>query len=122
MNDEHTITRLPILILYAHSRCDCRCVMCDIWKVRTGQELTLADLERHAFDIERLGVRWVVFSGGEPLMNSGLFQLSDFLRARGIRTSALSTGLLLADYAAAAARSLDELIVSLDGPQRIHDR
>ena len=29
------VTRLPILILYPHSRCNCRCLMCDIWKKRT---------------------------------------------------------------------------------------
>ena len=42
-----------------------------------------------------LGVRWVVFSGGEPLMHSDLFRLSDRLRESGIRTTILTTGLLL---------------------------
>ena len=26
------ITALPIVILMPHSACNCRCVMCDIWK------------------------------------------------------------------------------------------
>src|SRR3954451_10256772 len=78
------ITRLPILILFPHSRCNCRCVMCDIWKTTDAQEITAEDLDRHASDFESLGVRWVVFSGGEPLMHSDLFRLCAKLRQSGI--------------------------------------
>jgi len=113
---------IPILILYPHSRCNCRCVMCDIWKITDAREITLADLDRHAADIESLGVRWVVFSGGEPLMHSDLFRLCDRLRTLGVRLTMLSTGLLLEKHAQAIVEHLDEVIVSLDGPQHVHDR
>src|SRR6058998_265335 len=99
MAESHVLKTLPILVLYPHNRCNCRCVMCDIWKIETVEEITAPDLERHAEDIERLGVRWVVFSGGEPLLHSNLFRLSDRLRSSGIRTTILSTGLLLSKYA-----------------------
>lgn len=112
---------LPVLILYPHSRCNCRCVMCDIWKTDSTQEISLADLERHAEDITRLRVEWVVFSGGEPLMHSDLFRLCRFLRERQIRTTLLSTGLLLERYASRIVEWVDDVIVSLDGPQEIHD-
>jgi MoaA/NifB/PqqE/SkfB family radical SAM enzyme len=115
------LERLPILVLQPHSRCNCRCVMCDIWKIADTREITAADLERHLADIGRLGVEWVVFSGGEPLMHSDLFRLAAMLRARGIRSSILSTGLLLERHAARIAESVDEVIVSLDGPAAIHD-
>src|SRR5262245_20337709 len=111
------IEKLPILILYPHSRCNCRCVMCDIWKLETVSEISISDLERHAGDIQSLGVRWVVFSGGEPLMHSDLFRLSDRLREAGIRTTILTTGLLLAKYASSIVSRLDDVIVSLDGPR-----
>jgi Fe-coproporphyrin III synthase len=116
------IETLPILILYPHSRCNCRCVMCDIWKIDTVREISLSDLERHAGDIQALGVRWVVFSGGEPLMHSDLFRLSDRLRESGIRTTMLTTGLLLAKYSSSIVSRLDDVIVSLDGPREVHDR
>lgn len=119
---KHRIERLPILILYPHSRCNCRCVMCDIWKTDTIQEISAADLERHADDIERLGVEWVVFSGGEPLMHSDLFRLCAILRARNIRLTILSTGLLLERHAARIVEYVDDVIVSLDGPGEVHDR
>jgi MoaA/NifB/PqqE/SkfB family radical SAM enzyme len=117
----HCIERLPILILYPHNRCNCRCVMCDIWKIDTIQEISLSDIERHRADIAALGVEWVVFSGGEPLMHSDLFRLADWLRALGIRTTILSTGLLLSKHAERIAASIDDVIVSLDGPAPVHD-
>jgi MoaA/NifB/PqqE/SkfB family radical SAM enzyme len=113
--------RLPILVLEPHSRCNCRCVMCDIWKLADAREITAAELERHMADIERLGVEWVVFTGGEPLMHSDLFRLSALMRVRGIRVTILSTGLLLERHAARIAEGADEVIVSLDGPRVIHD-
>jgi MoaA/NifB/PqqE/SkfB family radical SAM enzyme len=115
------LERLPILVLEPHNRCNCRCVMCDIWKIADAREISAAELERHLADIERLGVEWVVFTGGEPLMHSDLFRLSAMLRGRGIRTTILSTGLLLEPNAARIVEGMDEVIVSLDGPDKIHD-
>jgi MoaA/NifB/PqqE/SkfB family radical SAM enzyme len=118
----HQICSLPILILNTHSRCNCRCVMCDIWKVAETRSLTEADLQPHLDSICRLGVRHIVFSGGEPLMNPGLWPLCRVLRAGGIRLTLLSTGLLFGKHAAAIASELDEAIVSLDGPPEVHDQ
>jgi Fe-coproporphyrin III synthase len=116
------ITKLPILILFPHSRCNCRCVMCDIWKTSENAEISLADLERHAADIAALGVQWVIFSGGEPLMHSDLFSLCRLLRGMGIRLTVLSTGLLLEKHALRLVQHVDEIIVSLDGPPAVHNR
>jgi len=118
---DNTIEKLPILLIDAHSRCNCRCVMCDIWKTDEHREFTLAQLESQMEAIERLQVRWVVFTGGEPLMHSNLFALSDLLRARGVRVTILSTGLLFERFAREIAGHIDDVIVSLDGPPEIHD-
>jgi Fe-coproporphyrin III synthase len=113
---------IPILILHPHSRCNCRCVMCDIWKDTTKAEISPSELHRHLKDFERLSVQWVVLSGGEPLMHSDLFRLCTLLRERRIRITLLSTGLLLERHAAAVVSSIDDIIVSLDGPPGVHDR
>ncbi|HEY2845146.1 MAG TPA: radical SAM protein [Bryobacteraceae bacterium] len=118
----HEIQKLPVLLIDAHSRCNCRCVMCDIWKNAKHREFTLAQLEDQMDAIERLQVRWVVFTGGEPLMHSNLFALTQTLRDRGIRVSILSTGLLFERFAREIAENTDSAIVSLDGPAEIHDR
>ena len=112
---------MKILLLEPHNRCNCRCVMCDIWKRTDAKEITEAELSRHIEDIVALGVEHVVFTGGEPLMHSDLFRLAAPLRARGMRITLLSTGLLLARDADRIAESIDEVIVSLDGPREIHD-
>ena len=117
----HLIRELPILILMAHSRCNCRCVMCDIWRTAESRELTLADLAPHLASIRDLRVQWVVFSGGEPLMNPGLFALASVLREMNIRITLLTTGLLLEKYAPQILDTMDEVIVSLDGPAAIHN-
>jgi MoaA/NifB/PqqE/SkfB family radical SAM enzyme len=112
---------LPILLIEAHSRCNCRCVMCDIWKTQRHREFTREQLEEQLPAIERLNVRWVVFTGGEPLMHSDLFALAAPLRERGIRVSLLSTGLLFERFAARIAAHCDDAIVSIDGSPAIHD-
>jgi Fe-coproporphyrin III synthase len=122
------LERLPILILLPHNRCNCRCVMCDIWKITEAESVSAAELEGHAVDIESLGVEWAVFSGGEPLMHEDLFALARILKRRAVRTTILTTGLLLAKHAASITESIDDgipsiddVILSLDGPPEIHD-
>jgi MoaA/NifB/PqqE/SkfB family radical SAM enzyme len=119
--EQHRVTQLPVLVLHAHSSCNCRCVMCDIWKTKDSHAFQSADLQPHLESIRQLGVRWVVLSGGEPLLNNEWPQLCSLLRREGIRLTLLTTGLLLARHAAQVAELFDDIIVSLDGPEHIHD-
>lgn len=119
--DSHIVDTLPVLVVCAHSSCNCRCIMCDIWKTREAKTFHVSDLESQLESIRRLGVRWIVFSGGEPLMNPELPQLCSILRDVGIRLTLLSTGLLLKKSASSVAASFDDVIVSLDGPPAVHD-
>jgi MoaA/NifB/PqqE/SkfB family radical SAM enzyme len=116
------IVRLPILVISAHSRCNCRCEMCDIWRNTETQQFTFCDLERQLPHLKRLGVESVVFTGGEALMNPDLFKMAALLRACRIRVTVLTSGLLLERYAKEIAGGVDDVIVSLDGPREIHDR
>jgi MoaA/NifB/PqqE/SkfB family radical SAM enzyme len=119
--ERQRVTHLPVLVLQVHSSCNCRCVMCDIWKTKESRTFRPADLEPHLESIRRLGVRWVVFSGGEPLLNQELPQLCSILRRENIRLTLLTTGLLLEKYASQVAESFDDAIVSLDGPEPVHN-
>lgn len=116
------LLRVPILLLHVHEHCNCRCLMCDIWKKEDGKELDLEDFARHRESIVRLGVREVVLTGGEALLHRGFAQLCSFLRGCGVRVTLLTTGLLLAKRADAVADGVDEIIVSIDGPEQIHDQ
>lgn len=116
------IQKLPILVLFPHNRCNCRCVMCDIWQIRQTREITALDLEPHLNSLLALQVRRVVFSGGEPQMHSNLAELSGVFRANAIRVTLLTAGLLLGPYARSVADTVDDVIVSLDGPPEIHNQ
>lgn len=120
-SEQDLIRSLPILVLNVHSHCNCRCVMCDIWKRKESTEIALADLERHRSALRSLGVRWVVLTGGEPLLHSDLAALCTFFREEKIRLTLLTTGLLLSKRAAIVAQFFDDVIVSLDGPEEVHD-
>ena len=117
----HRIAHLPVLVLHVHSSCNCRCVMCDIWKTKESHALRPSDLEPHLDSMRRLGVRWVAFSGGEPLLNRDFPQLCFMLHRQNIRVTLLTTGLLLQKLAAKVAESFDDAIVSLDGPECLHN-
>jgi MoaA/NifB/PqqE/SkfB family radical SAM enzyme len=119
--EKHRVARLPVLVLHVHSSCNCRCVMCDIWKTKGTRALHPPDLEPHLESIRRLGVRWVVFSGGEPLLNQKFSLLCSMLRGENIRLTLLTTGLLLGKLAGEVVESFDDAIVSLDGPEPIHN-
>ncbi len=117
------IYTLPVLVLMPHSRCNCRCVMCDIWKANhEKRELSVEWLEQHADTFARLGVREVVLSGGEALMHSNLWNFCAVLRQRNMRVVILTTGLLLEKYASDVVANLNEVIVSLDGSEAVHDK
>lgn len=116
------VTRLPILILYPHSRCNCRCLMCDIWRDRSRQEVSAADVAGWLAEWRTLGVRRIVLSGGEALLHSHLWDLCALLREAGIGITILTTGLLLARDAGRLALYCDDVVVSLDGPREVHDR
>ncbi len=113
---------MPILLLHVHSRCNCRCAMCDIWKRDESVELTLEALEQQRDSIIALGVEQVVFTGGEPLMHRHLPALTGFFRELSVRLTLLSSGLLLSRNANLIVDSFEDVIVSLDGPPGVHDR
>jgi MoaA/NifB/PqqE/SkfB family radical SAM enzyme len=117
----HWINHLPVLVVMPHSRCDCRCLMCDIWKDLKAREICEEQLQQHMTSLKELCVSWVVFSGGEPLLHSNLFALTGLLRTAGIRVTLLSTGQRLSDFSAQVARHTDDSILSLDGPESVHD-
>src|SRR6202453_4186537 len=115
------LTSMPILILNVHSRCNCRCIMCDIWKRETHEQIRVADLDRHRASLRNLGVRQVVLSGGEPLLHSDLGAVCDFFHQENIRLTLLTTGLLLFKRTDDVATLFDDVIVSIDGPRQVHD-
>lgn len=118
----HKISALPIVILMPHSACNCRCVMCDIWKGNQNlKQLTAEDVQALTGTLKSLGTQQVLMSGGEALLNPNFFRLCEILKKENIKISLLSTGLTLKKNAESLIKWVDDIIVSLDGDEAMHD-
>ncbi len=113
----HRLRSVPILALNVHTACNCRCVMCDIWKANDqNRTIGVDELTGHVAAIRRLHVRRVMLTGGEPLLHRNLWTLCDMLRAEGIKLTLVTTGLLIDRHVDDLAARIDELVISIDGP------
>ena len=118
----HRLESLPILALSVHSACNCRCVMCDIWKANADKrEISLEALERHVDAIRSLHVQRVMLTGGEPLLHQNLWVLCRLLQDLRVHITLVTTGLLIEQHAADIARVVDTVVISLDGDRQTHD-
>lgn len=116
------ITALPIVILMPHSACNCRCVMCDIWKNNHHlKQLTEKDVADLLAILKKFETRQVVMSGGEALLNPNFFRFCELLNEKNIKVTLLSTGLTLKNHATRLVRWVNDIIVSLDGDEPLHD-
>lgn len=116
------ISALPIVILMPHSACNCRCVMCDIWKDNKNlKQLTEHDIQGLLASLKKFGTQQVLMSGGEALLNPNFFRFCEILREHRIRITLLSTGLTIGKYAHQLVNTVNDIILSLDGDEKLHD-
>ena len=116
------ISALPIVILMPHSACNCRCVMCDIWKDNKNlKQLTEKDIEGLLASFKKLGTQQVLMSGGEALLNPDFFRFCEILKKQNIKVSLHSTGLTIRKNANDLLANVNDIIVSLDGDEATHN-
>src|SRR5664279_85420 len=116
------IKALPIVILMPHSACNCRCIMCDIWKDNKNlKQLTEKDIEGLLNSLQKFGTRQVLMSGGEALLNSNFFRFCEILNSENIKVTLLSTGLTIKKNARQLVKWVNDIIVSVDGDEQTHD-
>jgi MoaA/NifB/PqqE/SkfB family radical SAM enzyme len=97
--------------------------MCDIWKDNKNlKQLTEGDIQGLLSSLKKFGTREVVMSGGEALLNPNFFRLCEILHRQNIKITLLSTGLSLKKNVEQILTWIDNVIVSLDGNQEVHDR
>jgi MoaA/NifB/PqqE/SkfB family radical SAM enzyme len=118
-----TITSLPIVILMPHSACNCRCVMCDIWKGNHNlKQLSEADIQGLLDSLRKYETKQVLMTGGEAILHANFFRFCEILKKEKIKISLLSTGLTMKKNAHLLVDGVDDIIVSLDGNEEIHNR
>jgi MoaA/NifB/PqqE/SkfB family radical SAM enzyme len=96
--------------------------MCDIWKDNKNlKQLSENDIRELLVSLKRLGTQQVVMSGGEALLNPNFFRFCEILQKQNIKVSLLSTGLTLKKNAEQLVQWVNDIIVSLDGNEEIHN-
>lgn len=113
--------RLRLLVMAVADRCDQRCVHCQIWRGASAPALTLPERLRVVDEALDAGLGEALLTGGEPLLSADLWPVAERLRAGGVRLMLATNGMLLGRYASEVARLFDEVYVSLDGPNAVHD-
>jgi MoaA/NifB/PqqE/SkfB family radical SAM enzyme len=117
----------PILCnYYVTLRCNAQCRFCDIWKNKvhsTLREQSLEEIAANLTALRRIGVRVVDFTGGEPLLFSGLPEALELAKNLGFYTSVTTNTLLYPELAVRLKGKVDFLLFSVDSaiPEK-HDR
>ena len=104
---------LPTVFVSVTDKCNSRCALCGIWK-STGNELTPAVIEESIAGLRHFGLRYVVITGGEPLMRSDLFDVLERLSGRGLDLILCTNGILLKRRLEEVAKYFEAVVVSLD--------
>ncbi len=104
--------------------CNLRCRMCNCWKQRSINELTLAELSRVLTQLREMGLIGVAFTGGEPLLRRDLVEIIRQCSALRFEEINLQTNgvLLTTDRAEELLDAgVTTVQISLDGMERLHD-
>jgi MoaA/NifB/PqqE/SkfB family radical SAM enzyme len=110
----------PFFVQYSLlNACNARCAYCNCPN-REDPKLSLEQHRRVLAEFARLGTVRVKFLGGEPLLHEDVDALVVETRRLGMRAAMVTNGFLVPQKFD-IVRKLDELIISLDGSEAIHD-
>lgn len=108
---------------YLTYRCNARCHFCDIWSLEPGQEASFESIRQNLQDLKRLGVKYVDFTGGEPLLRADVTEIYREAKSLGFVTSMTTNTILYPRKAREIQGMIDFLNFSLDGPDSdTHDQ
>lgn len=102
------------------NRCNFQCDYCNI-PAAAADEMTTEEFCRAIDELADVGLSRAGFSGGEVLLRRDALQIVAHAKRRGLTTTLNSNAWLAERHLDALAESLDLLVVSLDGPQPVHD-
>ena len=108
-------------------RCNLACLHCraSAQNIPYNQELSLAEASQLIQSFPKTGSPLVIFTGGEPLLRSDIFELVSLVKAQGLRAAISVNGTLLNAYNVAKMKEsgISRCSISLDGENAItHDR
>jgi anaerobic magnesium-protoporphyrin IX monomethyl ester cyclase len=103
--------------------CNLSCKMCLIHRKKEDNVLNLELIKKTLDDIKAMGVVFVVFSGGEPLLRKDFIKIADYANSIGLKFILITNGILLDDKLADFINKNSFLTrFSIDGGSaKIHD-
>ncbi len=105
-------------------RCNLRCHMCNVWRQRREDALSLEILRTLAGELDSLGTRKIHLSGGEVLLRPDLFDIIATFSGHGMQVNLTTNGTLVTPEAAArlVEAEVNNVSISLDGATpAVHD-
>jgi pyrroloquinoline quinone biosynthesis protein E len=108
------------IVFVLTNRCNFRCDYCDV-PASAGAEMTTAEFRAAIAELAEAGMGRAAFGGGEALLRPDAVQLIEYAKAQGCFTSLNSNGWTTERWLDRLAGCLDMLVVSLDGPDDVHD-
>ncbi|NQT89945.1 MAG: radical SAM protein [Candidatus Omnitrophica bacterium] len=112
--------RIPLAVSWSLThRCNQKCLYCGISN-HSCAELDTQKILNMIEDLRNMGMRWVSFTGGEPLLREDLGQIAAFSKARGLYVSISTNGRLVSERLNDLL-CVDRVKLSLDGPRDIQD-
>ena len=105
------------------NRCNLSCLHC---YSKSGLDavdtLSTEDIKKTILQMKDAGVKFIIFSGGEPLTRKDIFEIAEFCRQNGIITYLSSNGLY---FTKGNVKKITETFnyvgVSIDGDEKTHD-
>ncbi|OIP53375.1 MAG: radical SAM/SPASM domain-containing protein [Helicobacteraceae bacterium CG2_30_36_10] len=105
------------------NRCNLSCMHC--YSKSTLDEvdtLTTQQIKKTILEMKTSGIKFIIFSGGEPLTRKDLFEIADFCKNNGIITYLSSNGLYFTKgNIQKIVDTFNYVGVSIDGNEETHD-
>jgi MoaA/NifB/PqqE/SkfB family radical SAM enzyme len=107
-------------------RCNLNCSMCSVdrYPTKKGDELTKEEIGTLILEAKEMGVRKVIFAGGEPFLYEDLLESCSFCQENRLVTVVVTNGTLIGgmNFARKIVDSgLSCLSISIDGLRETHD-
>lgn len=122
---ENMFSFFDIVYLELTRACNLKCIHClNNSGIKQKDELTKEDLLNLIKKFSSLGVQEIRFTGGEPLLFNGIYDLIKFATEEGICTSLGTNGTLITKDVAKKLKEsgLKKVVVSIDGNKKTHDK
>ncbi|MBU1726587.1 MAG: radical SAM protein [Candidatus Omnitrophica bacterium] len=120
----YPITKPDVMQISVTYKCNLRCRMCSIVNLSPPEEeLSTAKLLHVIDEAADYGIREILLTGGEPFLRRDIFQISDYVSSKGLRSILTTNGVLIDNVLAESIinSKLDHIHFSLDGLEATND-